>query len=997
MLIFTKLLNFVYTNVENLIYMVDNIFRKVDFLLAVFFCLFACSGASHAQNGQEDYLVINSLSRENGLPDQDVNGIYFDSLGYAWICTFGGGLVRYDGDSFIKFSKKTDPAMNSDYVYQCCEDGFGRLWIPGTGGLDILDLKTLTFVSDLPGMPDSWQHSRSFGPVSRDAKGCMWFRAGNLLYRVAFADDGGSIVMDSIQCKVPNTNLTPDPFDVENDGSVWISLNGKIFKIRYVEEKGLCMSEVLPEINIGEDNKATAYLRSGNDIWIGTLNGLYRVNLTSGAQDCFRKSESEIHSLPNNEVTSLCLSLDGKVVCGTLGGVAIYNPSTGSFDNYGSRANAYGNKILPGEMVRRIAAKGQQIWVGLEAEGLAVMQRKSLQITNLSHIESTEGAIPSTPVRALFIDSRGVLWLATTEYGLCRQNGEMLFKNYNSINSSLSDNSITAFCEDGNGRLWFGTVNGHVNYINTSYPEVIHHPAGENSETAKKIDVINGMLYDNINDYIWIMARNGLYIYDLSSSMFTEYDKDCPSCLGTCISSGKLWMSSRNGMIVIDQGTLESKVITDIPFSMSLVPDGDTIWAGTFDSGLYKIENYGTGNPDITVYSESDGLADNQVMGLLLDGVYLWITTENGLSRLDTQIGEITSFNRKDGLKSMAFCENSISKGSDGTIYLGQKEGLSMLSSSYVPSGIMDKPDIVISGYYLNDEFYSLTHSDTIFKNEKDNDFTLKFSDLSYSTASDITYESRILPMDKNWSTIFENDTHVKFGRIPGGNYRIQIRAVDKNGNVLSQDEKLLDIRPVFYKRWWFFLLAFLLAAAMVYYGMRLHTKSISKKKDMLQQEVDRQTKILLDQKAELLKKTDELSEQNALLQRQNEMIARQNTIKSGTMSQREADFSTELMDAIQKMYKDPELDIYSLADAMGMSRSVLNERIQQTLGQSIAQFIRTYRLNVAKEMICNRTHNDMNISEIAYEVGFNDPKYFTRCFTKEFNITPSEMHKESS
>ena len=79
----------------------------------------------------------------------------------------------------------------------------------------------------------------------------------------------------------------------------------------------------------------------------------------------------------------------------------------------------------------------------------------------------------------------------------------------------------------------------------------------------------------------------------------------------------------------------------------------------------------------------------------------------------------------------------------------------------------------------------------------------------------------------------------------------------------------------------------------------------------------------------------------------------------------------------------------------MGMSRSQLNEKIQQTLGQSIAQFIRTYRLNVAKEMICNGTNDDMNISEIAYEVGFNDPKYFTRCFTKEFNATPSDLHRK--
>ena len=125
-------------------------------------------------------------------------------------------------------------------------------------------------------------------------------------------------------------------------------------------------------------------------------------------------------------------------------------------------------------------------------------------------------------------------------------------------------------------------------------------------------------------------------------------------------------------------------------------------------------------------------------------------------------------------------------------------------------------------------------------------------------------------------------------------------------------------------------------------------------------------------------------------------MIASHNTLLSSTLSNRETEFYSKLLEAIQKMYKDPDLDVYKLADALGMSRNLLNEKIQEGFGLSIAQFIRTYRLNVAKEMISNGTNTEMNISEIAYEVGFNDPKYFTRCFTKEFNATPSDLHRKS-
>ena len=977
--------------------MVDIYLRRVDFLLAVFFCLTVSTNSIHAQTGAEDYLVVDRLSRQRGLPDEDINGLYFDNRGYAWISTFGGGLVRYDGDSFIKFSNRDNPGSVGDIISQCREDRFGRLWIPGAGGMDIMDLESLTLLGDFPGMSKAWRRSHAPAALRTDSRGCMWFTSNDKLFRVAFSDDGNRFIVDSLQCNVLNDNLMPKASDVENDGSVWITLNGRFYKVRKIEGSGLRTSEILPGLFIGDDNRATAFLRSGNDVWIGTMNGLYRVDIASGNYICYRHSESDPHSLSNNEITGLCLSPENEIVIGTLGGVSVYNPVNHSFDIYGSRTNDYGNQILPGEIVRSIATRNNQIWVGLEAEGLVILQKKGLQITNLSRIETTSSPIPSTPVRNLFIDSDGTLWLAATGYGLCRQVGDLVFKNYNMDNSSLSGNTITAFCQDGNSRIWLGTVDGHLNYVNMSRPDIIHVPEGSMSDIAKNIDVVLGMVYDSVNDYIWIAARSGLYTYDLGNSSFIECPIKVSSCLGACIVSGKLWVSNLGGMSIIDLETLESRTMSDLPICMSLVPDGDTIWAGTYGNGIYRIDKCMSEKPEITVYSENEGLADNQINGLLLDGVYLWITTENGLSRLDTQTGEISSFDINDGLKSMAFCENSIAKASNGTIYMGLKGGgFSILRSSYVSNDYANKPEVVISGYYSKDEFHNLSLSDAVYKNETDTDFTLKFSDLSYSMSSDFIYESRLLPLDKDWSPVFENDTHIKFGHIPGGNYRIQIRAVDRSGNVLSQDEKTLYVKPVLYKRWWFRLLVLVLFILIADLLVRWYTKSINRKKDLLQQEVDRQTKELKEQKEELERRAKELSEQNALLQRQNEMIASHNTLSSGNLLNRESDFSAKLLEAIQKKYKDPTLNVQALADEMGMSRSMLNEKLQQTLGQSIAQFIRTYRLNVAKEMICNGTNDDMNISEIAYEVGFNDPKYFTRCFTKEFNATPSDLHGKS-
>ena len=132
----------------------------------------------------------------------------------------------------------------------------------------------------------------------------------------------------------------------------------------------------------------------------------------------------------------------------------------------------------------------------------------------------------------------------------------------------------------------------------------------------------------------------------------------------------------------------------------------------------------------------------------------------------------------------------------------------------------------------------------------------------------------------------------------------------------------------------------------------------------------------------------------NRILTRQNEELAGHRILSQQEFrpaETRDEKFISKAIETIREMYKDPDLDVTAFCSAMGMSKTLLNNRLQETLGQSIGQFIRTYRLSIAREMLLNNSEtHSMNISEIAYEVGFNDPKYFTRCFSKEFGVAPS-------
>ncbi|MDJ1495252.1 two-component regulator propeller domain-containing protein [Cytophagaceae bacterium DM2B3-1] len=101
--------------------------------------------------------------------------------------------------------------------------------------------------------------------------------------------------------------------------------------------------------------------------------------------------------------------------------------------------------------------------------------------------------------------------------------------------------------------------------------------------------------------------------------------------------------------------------------------------------------------------------------------------------------------------------------------------------------------------------------------------------------------------------------------------------------------------------------------------------------------------------------------------------------------------FLEKAMKIVESRLSEQEFNVQILVQEMGMSQSVFYRRIKSITGQTVVEFIRDIRMKRAAQLLA---HTTLRISEIAFEVGIEDNKYFRQSFQKIYNMTPSEYAK---
>ena len=949
-----------------------------------------------------------------GMPNNFADDIFSDSYGFVWISTHGGGLVRYDGFNYMNFNLGSSGiSLRSNSCRNVYEDHFKRLWIAFEEGPQVLDLKTMQPV--IPPCENEKVEAQLNKALKNlctrmycDAKGNVWMLSINLLTRFSFNEKGevNSVLFIDYPFNAPDLGLC----DVYRNGTVVMCNNGVVseFSVKNNQLVAKNISSLFPKLDF---RYAGAIIFHHGKIWLGTNRGLY-----NSAKQEFHASGT-VHSLQHEVVTSLAITEDDKLLVGTLCGVDIIDDKTGTIEHW----NCSSVNPLSSNFVNSLLSKDGQIWVGTETGGITKLAPRQLQLEFFKHDAANPASLSPNAVNAMYAAPDGTLWVGTVEGGLnALAPGSRNFIHYTMANSGLPHNSVSTLAADSRGNLWIGTWGTGIAVMNLQQPGRII-PLVVDAKHQHFLNFAGALVYDPINDGMWLGTNDGLFFYDLKRQQLIEPFKGCldvRGCIGNLITpDGKLLMGCVQGMVEINlksrsrgKGEIaveyhqykldapESGVIDKI-LSFCLAKDGK-IWLGSNGYGLYCYNYNKEGKTYVKSFTTNNGLANNTVKGIVEDNQgMLWIATDNGLSIFNPKTETFSSYSREDGLLSSQFYFNGAIRDAKGKIYLGTDEGLMAvtgvnhavhnLARLRFTELLVDNQPVFAGSDYLDDD---ISIAKRLCIHESDKSFTIFFSALNYGSESQGVYLYRMKGYENDWVQLKPGQHSVRYSTLPAGSYQFEVKYIpsfdsDKE-QVISVDIK---VTPYFWKSWWF---VSLMVIAFIAFLLYIYTSRMEKMREREVEELYRPIEAALKDSDEPGKLQSRI--QMILENQKRYQDSQKKSIEADRkqVAEKERPFMDIVMEVMEKNYDNSEFGVQELADEMRMNRSVLSKMLNAEAGQPTAQFIRNYRLDIAKKMITEKVAN-RNITEIAYRVGFNDPKYFTRCFTKQYGVSPSS-YKDS-
>ena len=412
------------------------------------------------------------------------------------------------------------------------------------------------------------------------------------------------------------TDITEDKY-----GNIWVNTVSGVNKINKKTEKISNYTEINGKIK--EDSTTEIIVTKDNNILVGTYEGL---NIYNAKEDRFDIILEQKDGILSSCIYSIDEDINGNIWIGTELGLNKLSKDFKVLETYTSESEIY-NIFCDDE--------NGFVWAGSDSSGLLKIDTKTKEVKQyINNIEDLN-SLPANQVGAIIRDSKGNLWVGTTN-GLARYNEKNdsfdVYKNKVYDKNSLVYNDVRSIIEDREGVLWVGTYSG-ISIFDTE-SSIKYYNAGLDDGYLLSENMVHG-IYEDDEGYLWIGSRTkGVNIIDRENNT-------------------SKFISMENNNVI------QSNSINDITGYK------DFIFVAT-DAGVLKINKK---ENTIQNYNLEDGLIGENVKDIFVcDKNYLWIGSTNGLNLLDIENDKIIDMT--DYVDEGSYVRY-IYQGQDGSYYIG--------------------------------------------------------------------------------------------------------------------------------------------------------------------------------------------------------------------------------------------------------------------------------------------------------------------------------------
>lgn len=738
-------------------------------------------------------------TQARNLSNDHVNFIFRDLNNNLWIGT-DGGINQYSkgGEVFQKYD------LNTSFLHAA---SVGQTVFFGTdNGLRKYDPATDNIAGFVP--------DPIISSLNKTSITLMLALNSRLIIGTETA---GLFVIDidgqpAVQQYIQGSHIT-DIF-TDHKGELWINtFNNEIYRYS-PESKSIKRYEFdfLEQSFLVTVERQIFFEDSRNDLWINLQWGLAYYNRVTDTFEIYKHNPNDPSSISSKMITCIMEDKSGLLWLGTgkpNGGVNKIIMRHPSFKQIYTEQRF----VRTENTVRAIFRdSNNKIWTGIKSGKLLINDPEDFtKDKNPVQVNLNTGY----GIYTITEDQEGHIWIGTKGGGIFVSKETIkkkdFYKNpqfykYNHTpgdSAGLSSNIIYSIFQDSRKRIWIGSFGAGLLLVKKRTPGKIYCQAFNTSNSSITSNKVRNVFEDSQNR-LWIATTFGLNILIEDSSGEYHFQS---------------FFSNQD-----DHTTLTYNDIIHI-----FEDSHNRLWFCTFGGGINRLVSY-SGSASTAIfehYDQKNGLINNAVYCILEDNLgFLWISTEEGISRFDYNTKDFENFDKNSGLLVNSFSESTGAILPNNELLFGNTQGTLLINPDKLEKNLF-KPNLVLTNFQIFNKDVDHRQPDspirqtieTLSEIELDHlqsSFSIEFAALNYNAFSKNKYRYMLENFDKDWNEV-GNLRKATYTNLKPGKYTFKVEGASWDGSWTENPRTLqIIINPPWWKTKTAYFIYFLITAIIL-------------------------------------------------------------------------------------------------------------------------------------------------------------------------------------